>query len=297
MQQQSFSIIEAATAGLELVRRRPKALVGASLIYLVGSLGGLAITLGPGAAVYTRLSDALAVPGDPTPETLMRVMESFARLGVMTLPVTLLTMAFGCALVFRALMRPDDSRFFYLRLGQDEARQLAVRLLATAVMLIGGGAVSIIATAIAALSPPALRGLVGFLGGCALIGVMVQLWVRLSLASAATFAAGSVRLSLSWRMSAGHLWRMLAAYILPAVAVFGLSQVWTVVVGLLTGGVVAQMNADMNAGGFDVRAYFAEHSAAMMLAHVLVAPMGGVQLLMTLAPGTAIYRALAGPRA
>jgi hypothetical protein len=294
-----FSTVEAATAGLRSVRERPRLWVGASLLFLIGSLAGLAVAVGPAAPVYSALSDQMAQMGSdqPTPEAALRVIELYGRIGILTLPATLIWMAFLNAAVYRAALRPEPSGRFYLGAGIEEFRQLLVQIALWGVLMVATIAVSVILAAVAALAPGPAAGLIAFLGVVAMFAVAVHLWTRLSLATAATFAENGLRLARSWRLTEGSFWRILAAYVLAALAAVAIAEVWSWVVSLVTGGVMDRMGQGMAAGGFDTRAFLAENTAAMILSYALNAPAGGLQMILTLAPGAAIYRALAGPAA
>lgn len=291
-------MIEAASAGLVALRARPMVWLGASLLYLAGSLAVLAIEVGPAAPLYRQISDLMATmgTGQPTPDSVLRLVQLYGQVGMMTLVPTLIWTALMNTAVYRAVLRPADTGFLFLRLGLEEGRQLLVQLMLWGVIMTAAGAVSVILTAVAAFAGPAV-GLVGFLGSAAMIGVMLHLWARLSLATSATFVEGGLRLARSWRITEGYFWRILGTYALAMVAVFTVTVLWSLVVSAVTGGVMAELNTGMSAGGFDSRAFFDAHRAAMLASYVLTAPMGGLQMIVTLAPGAAIYRALAGRQA
>lgn len=296
---QGFSMIEAATSGLVVLRTRPLAWAGASLLYLAGSLVELAIQLGPAAPFETRVSDAMAAMAGapPTADGLRTLVELQGQMGLMTLPSTLVLMALVNTVVYRAVFRPEDSRFMFLRLGPEEARQLLVQIMLWGVIMVAASAVSVILSAAAAIAPGPALGLVVLLGGAAMVGVTLHLWARLSLATSATFAEGGLRLARSWRLTEGCFWRILGAYILAALTALAVSVLWSVLVSGVTGGVMGDRSQAITAGGFDGRAFFDSHAPAMLTAYVLSAPLGGLVMLLTLVPGAVIYRALSGREA
>lgn len=287
-------MIEAAQAGLVAIKARPLLWLGASLLYLMGALAVLVIEIGPAAPLYRQISDLMAAmgAGQTTPESVLRMIQLYGRVGMMTLVPTLIWTSLMNTAVYRAVLRPGDGGFLYLRLGVEEGRQLLVQLALWGVVMTAAGAVSVIVAAVAALAGP-VAGLAGVLGSAVMIGVMLHLWARLSLATSATFVEGGLRLARSWRITEGHFWRILGTYALAMMAVFAVSVLWSMLVSAVTGGVMADMNTAMAAGGFDSRAFFDAHTAALLVSYVLTAPMGGLQMIITLAPGAVIYRALA----
>ncbi len=213
----SFSISEAAFAGFRIVRERPRAVVVWTVIQLAISLvggGALVALAGPD---LMRLRDLGASAGVRAGGEVLALVERLAPLYGLMLLFFLAFNSLLQAAMNRAVMRPADERFGYFRLGADEARQFALMLLIFALAL--GVYLAAILAAVAiggvvALAAKPAVGLAVVLCALAAGGAAIFLAVRLSLASAQTFATGKVSLFGSWTLTRGRFWPILGTYIL-----------------------------------------------------------------------------------
>jgi|KBSMisStandDraft_5_1062788.scaffolds.fasta_scaffold30391_5 hypothetical protein len=138
-------------------------------------------------------------------------------------PVGLVAFVMLAAAAFRAVLFPEQSRFAYLRLGMDE-----LRLLGTALVLIIGFYIAMIVTGIAAglvvavvaaaLGGSAVTG--ALLVGLPMIAFSTWLMVRFALAAPLTILQRKVVIGPAWRLSRGHFWSLLGAYIVVLLLVF-----------------------------------------------------------------------------
>lgn len=128
------------------------------------------------------------------------------------------------AAVYRELLRPEASAGGYVRVSGAEALQILANLV-LACLLVGGvvlvvvsgltiAGVSLIATEQQGDGARIITWVA--LGASGLIAVfgIIYTTVRLSLAPVMTFDAGALRVFESWRMTRGHFWRILFAFVL-----------------------------------------------------------------------------------
>ncbi|MEO8812587.1 MAG: hypothetical protein ABI376_06725 [Caulobacteraceae bacterium] len=291
-----FSISDAALTGFRVVRERPRAVAVWALIQLAFSIAASIILIGLGGPSLIRLQQA--GPGammDP-----QAALGIFARLGPMYLALlvlSLLVSAILYAAMNRAVLTPGADRFGYVRLGIDEIRQFQLLVLAT---IVGLTAYLMLAVA-AVLIGIALAGILKSpgplplaLGAVPAVCVLVFLAVRLSLASAQTFAAGRVDLFGSWALTQGRFWPIFGAYAIAfafgiVVALLGFLIVFGIV-ALVGGPATLSAGADMSS----IAAFFTPGRIVETLLRALVAALV-LPLLGTPAP--AIYRRLTGSAA
>jgi hypothetical protein len=127
------------------------------------------------------------------------------------------------AAVARAVVRPGESAFGYLRLGMDEVRVFVVTLVIGIIIalacipaaIVAGIVVGIVAATLADNVGLALG--VGMLAYVAFIAFIIWLSVRFSLAVPITVAERRFAIFDSWRMTKGHVWGLIGMTILAFV--------------------------------------------------------------------------------
>lgn len=251
----SFSISDAAFTGFRIVRERPRAVVAWAVIQLAVSLvlGGAAIAVAGPDLMRLRALGPMATARD-SGEALALLGRLAPIYGLIVVFVLMFSPVLNAAMN-RAVMRPADDRFGYFRLGADELRQFALMML---IFAIGVGvylAAILIAAAIGAVfalaSKPA-AGLAVVLCVVAGAGGAIFLAVRLSLASAQTFATGKVNLFGSWALTRGRFWPILGCYVLAGAFAAVVYVLWFVlsfaIVAVIggVGGLAASMQPDMS---------------------------------------------------
>src|SRR5690606_33608566 len=140
-----------------------------ALAYLVFTVIMLALV---GGSMASFMDQAAALEGvtDPSPEQVLPMIGAmFAMLGIL-LPLSIVFAAVVYTAVNRAVVRPGEKGFGYLRLGGDELRVFVVYLVLTVLaMIVAGvlfGAVGILAGLTAAAAEN-MATLIGVLGGIA----------------------------------------------------------------------------------------------------------------------------------
>ena len=193
----AFSVAGTGVAGLLLAVRRPLAVLAWSAMafaFTLLTVLGVVLVVAPD----SRLMGAY--------ETLSGgQMLSFALrvLGVFLL-VNLGAAAVINSAVYRAVLRPDERRFAYLRLGRDELRVAGVLALFSV-----AGALNLVLLVML----PGFFKLFGLLAS-------IWFWTRISLAGPMAFATGRIQLKAAWARTAGRFWNLLGAYLISWVLAF-----------------------------------------------------------------------------
>jgi len=299
-----ISVADAALTGFRLASHQPKVLVIWSAFYIVMQL---LVALGMVYMGGEALSEFMALSQTPNPDPAAvlalygRVVPVYGVILLITIPFY--TMAMTAA--YRAVLRPAESSFGYLRLGADEARQFLVTLVlgillfiayfvaALVTVLVTGGVGAGLA---AAGLPAALATVVSVLIAIPLfLAMWAPLAVKLSLAGPQTLAERRIRLFESWNLTRGHFWPMFGVYVIAtvlAMVVTLLGLVIAVAFAAALGGGMQGLQSVMNPDMSSVAAYF---SPLMIIYLLVMSIIGAMSLAITLTPPAAIYRDIAGP--
>jgi len=223
----AFAPTAAALEGFRLIRREPRVALVWTLLWLAVVMATtLAVATGP--PVILAQGRAYSSPGD-----IMRKFGPFAPLLIL---LFLVVWATTTVAAYRIVLRPDDRRWFFLRLGVDELR-LAIMTVASAILiLVFGGAPAYL---LLALADPLMRALPTLARDIARVGalltVCVDVWlgVRLSLIAVETVAERRFHLSAYWPLTRGRFWYLLACYAWCFLMVFGLTTLLFLAGGVL----------------------------------------------------------------
>lgn len=292
----SFSATEAAFEGFRVVRRRPMALIFWTLFYLVMIAAALAVLGGSLIGLMSTVQELEQAGGTPTADDVMPVLQAYLAIFAVILPFSLIASAVLYAAVSRSVLRPNESRFGYLRLGMDEVRVLVVSvalfLIFTVLSVVVFGAVGAIGGIAWGSDLPALWIVVVLLV-CAAIALFIWLAVRLSLAIPITMAERRIAILDSFAFTKGRFWPLLGMALLAAVM--------SIVVGLL--GSLVAMPIQLAAGNMDALTGLEDESLQVILqtawpaiaAWIVVnAVMSALQLAVVYAPFSAAYRDIKG---
>ena len=231
-----ISVSGAAFAGLGVIRRHPGAVLTWGVVMLVLSLLpvlGLIAVMGP---QMMKILPAILASGRDGAVADQAMMGQILQLqsGVMLLQIVgwlwdTLVKALLCAAVFRAVLRPDQSRNAFLRIGPQELWLtllfLVVSVLAYIVAIIASIVVMLPAFIVGATSGAQGQGVAAGVMtavGLGLVAVAVLTWLslRLSMAAPMTFVDGQFRLFESWSLTRGAAWRLLGVAVLNLVLLF-----------------------------------------------------------------------------
>ena len=292
-----FSAADAALGGFRIVAERPWAVAIWAVLQFVVSLGVALIVATTAGPAYTRLLSLGLQPADPA--EAMQLMGQVAPTYFLLLVISLVFYAVLFAAMNRAVLRPAESAFGYLRLSLDELRQLGLFILlfaiAMGVYLVLGIASFLIAMVVALAAGPgvAVSALVALLIP-GLIAAFVFVGVRLSLASPLAFDRGRIDLGGAWRMSHDRFWPMLGTYLIA----FALAVVVLVLTFAITVVVVAVAGGGLGAIGPVLQSDLSSPTslvAPLRLLYVALVSIGqALSWPILLAPPASVYKALAG---
>lgn len=286
-----FSATEAAFEGFRVVRRNPMALIFWALFYMLIMVAALAL-VGGSLIGLMGMAEELEATGAASPEAFMPILASYMAILAVVLPVSLIASAIIYAAVARAVLRPGESAFGYLRLGMDEVRVLVVSIVLFFVFIglttVLGAVIGFAIGFTVAADAPALW-LVVVLLVLAAIAVCIWLAVRLSLAIPITMAERRIAIFDSFALTKGRFWPLLGMALLAGVM--------SIVVGLL--GSLVGMPIQLATGGLEGLAGLEGESLPTILRAawpalagwiVLNAIMSALQVAVVYAPFSAAYR-------
>ena len=292
-----FSPTDAALEGFRITRERPVALAVWAAAFILSSVVQQVVLIGGGLGpMMQTLSDSF---GRLTPGAEQAVAPLIMRnLPLLTLFV-IVGLAFSIVMstaVLRAVLKPAEHRFGYLRLSIDEARQLVLALYAA---IVGAGYLfalavvsAIVSSLVQALGNGPFASLVDVALSVAMVCALIYPAIRLSLAPAMTFADGRVSLFRSWALTRGRFWPLFGAYlmaVLLALVVAVLSGVIFSLIAYFAGG--GSLDKIMKPDASSLQTYFTPLTIAYLaFGGVLTALVRAI----TTAPIAAAFRQISG---
>ncbi|MDB5438760.1 MAG: hypothetical protein JWM33_1187 [Caulobacteraceae bacterium] len=228
---------------------------------------------------------------------LARFGQVFGEMGAMILlaiPLSLLSSALVAAACARAVLRPEDNRYFYLRFGRTELWLVVILfcLIVGYLLSVGGGAVALIVimrSFISLLGPAG--GFLGFFVGIAFWQGLVWLFLRFSFSVPMTVRDSRPYLLASWGQTRNVGWRLVGLcwllLLFALVVALGIGIVSGIVSVFVTLGSVAA------AGPQHLRS-FGTSPAALAVNTVVGALLGGYFAAIIFAPIIDAYRQTVG---
>jgi hypothetical protein len=295
-----FSAADAAFTGFRLVWERPWVVaIWAGLQFTASLALNLFIAISAGAAFSQLQQVGVQPPADPA--KMMTLLREVAPTYVAVLIAVLVLAAVFYAAMNRAVMRPAESQFGYLRLASDELRQLGLFfcliLLAfafyLAVLIVASLVAGVLAAALGAGAQMAVGVLLAVLLPV-LLCAFIFLGVRLSLASPITFATGRINVFGSWAMTRGRFWPLFGTYLIA----FALSLVVSALTLAIAVLAVAVLGGGLQALGSAFQADLGSVAAIVTpsrLVYLAISSIGAaLSAPITMCPPPAIYLALTG---
>jgi hypothetical protein len=292
----TFSASDAAFSGFTLARSKPRVFLIWSLVLVAMSVVTSAVTI---LTAGRAIMDMQAAGQSDDPQVALQALATLAPFYLVALIFTLLYYGVATAAVNRMVLRPEDDRNAFIRLGGDEMRMVLVMI---AQWLIGAGVsfAAVLLTAVLAGVASAAGGavagvIVGILIGAAGVALILLVSVRLSLALPQSFATGRVNIFGSWALTRGRFWPILGAYLLAIILLivtyllaFAVMAVVALGLGGGLAGVMGLFEPDMST----LATFF---SPAMIIYTVLGGFLSALALMVMYAPAATIYRDVAQP--
>jgi hypothetical protein len=224
----ALSPLDAAIEGIQVMRREPKAVLVWGLLWLVWfSIAAAAITSSRKVVVSHTISHL----------TSWEIFQHYGPFAVVVVGLFFLVWGITAIAAFRAVLQPEERRFFYLRLGRDELRVAAISLAAFSLVAIFGGAPGFLLIALASpimAAVPALAREIGELGAWVTVCLEVWLCVRLSLIAVETFAEHRFHLTAYWPLTQGRFWYLFFSYCIIFVIFFAVTILYLAMSGALS---------------------------------------------------------------
>ncbi len=223
------------------------------------------------------------------------LMQAYGVIVAWAAPLGLLFSAVISTAIARSVIRPEDRKFGYMRLGKDELRVLGASLIVALTMFgvtfVGFMLVSLVA-ALAAAAPALWLAVV--LLALAVLAVAIWLSVRLSLVVPATFSEGRIAVKSAFAMTAKKVfWPLLGMAVIAGVM--------AMLVGLLGSAVAAPLSlmvggAERMIGmeGASVPSLLSALGPMLAVSLVVNAVMTAAQIVIMYAPFSAAYLQLKG---
>lgn len=289
----AFSATDAAFAGFRLIRQRPMLVVVWTLVSL-GLIGAFilvaALLVGGNLMSLAQMGEG----AEPSVEEVTRIFLTLVPLLLIGLPVWLIYAGVMIAGVNRAILRPQEKAFFYLRLGADEMRQAVVLLVQglgwigvylLCVLIVGLTAgFGVLTSSVGSETPDAadIGALIGSIFLAVVVGLALSLFlmVKFSLASAQTFDTGRINIFGSWTLTKGRFWPILGAFLLAFVFIFMISIAQSLIQSIAQ---ISALSGDMTAMIIGVGVTLVISSVISTVIH-----------LVAYSPAPTIYKAITG---
>ncbi|RZJ45752.1 MAG: hypothetical protein EON87_06720 [Brevundimonas sp.] len=291
----SLSATEAAFEGFRVARRSPLAIVWWSGAYLL-MFAAVFLIGGPALVQVMAQAQALESGGDPSMDDIRALGESYAAFMGWIVPPAIIIGSMLNAAVARAVIRPAESSFGYLRFGMDEVRvfvvSLALGVLVALAAMVIFGVIGVLA-GFASASGQSWMWLIIVLASLAGIAAIVCLMVRLSLAIPITLAERRMAVLSSWGLTKGHFWPLFGIAVIAAIMSIIVSLLGGIVAApltLLTGG----LNTLSSQEGASLVELIQVGWPALLAWGVINSVLSALQIAVLYAPFSAAYLQLRG---
>lgn len=291
-----ISVGRAAGAGLRLIRREPKAVLGWALFYLAVT----AVLLALAGATFAQFFAVLARADGAEPEVAdmvalqmqMMAIQPLFMLGILVMQIVMM------GAIFRAVLEPDERRWAYLRLsGQELWLGLAYIVLsfgigfaASMLLFPVAGIAAFVGVAFRDSLGPWGMALVGVPGLLALIAVVIWLMLRLCLAYPMSFADRNFRVFESWTITRGHAGRLFLVFLLAVLIALAVQVVGFVIfAGALLAAIGPNWQALLDGDPFLL---FRTIGPLLALFAILGSALSAAMAVITTAPLAEVYRQL-----
>lgn len=299
----AIAVAEAVVEGFGLIRRRPGAVLiwgAVRTLYAIFSFGLIAPVL------ISRFEDISrrASAGVTTPPDLSSMMALQSANLVLSIVGGFVGAMLSCA-VFRAVLKPEEGRFAYLRLGPAEVFLFLltfglaiVFIVAMVVTLIPLVTVVVIASVVHVVGVAAT---IAVAGGMALLALLIFVLLRMSAAGPMMVEDGRFHLTDAWALTRGHVSELL----LVGVSMFVILILMEVVLGAFALAIGLAFLAQAAGSLAAIHSLFARPPAelfhilapGLIVIGLVAVPLFGCLWAILAAPWARAYRDLVGPGA
>jgi len=289
----SFSATEAAFEGFRVVRRHPTTALFWGLAYLVMFLAMFGLGGGQWAAIMAA-AETIEGSSDPSLDDLTMLMQAYAGLMVWLAPLGLAIGAVLSAAVARSVLRPEESRWGYVRIGMDELRVVAVTVVIGLIIGLLGGVLFAVASGLVGVGVASGQGVMFLLALIVALGALalvVWLSVKFSLAVPMTLDRRKISVFESFNATKGQFWPLLGMAVIAMVMSFIVSILGGIIsagTDLTTGGIAGLASMD----GLSTLDVLAQGWPAIVVWSVVNAFLSALQLAVLYAPFSAAWLGL-----
>ncbi|WP_309091202.1 hypothetical protein [Phenylobacterium sp.] len=282
-----FSIDAALKSGFRLAKREWKAVFAWGFGYVLVALAIQMLSIGPALPEYLQ-----AVLEDPAADTTAIQDQTPGSYFLFALPM-MIVLSIGAAAVFygavaRAMLRPEERGFFFLRLSKRELWVGLTSLTLGLAAVVAGLLITAVVSFLAGMAGGTDSGLLlwGILLGLPAFVGFLYLAMRFSPAWVQAFAEERFVLVDAWRLTRGQGWRL----VLMALALVFLVLIICVVVmipAVIVGGVLLGVAGVAGGGSATVVAVL-----LLVFGVVFFSALYGFFLAVAAAPYVEVYRSL-----
>ena len=297
----AIAVAEAATAGFGLIRRRPGAVLiwgAVRTLYSICAFGLIAPLF------ISRFEDIIrrASTGVTTPPDLSSMMALQSANLLLSFVGLFLGAVLSCA-VFRAVLKPEEGRLAYLRLGAAEAFLFMLSFGVAILFIVAVFVVVIPLTMVVVIAALVHAGgvavMVAVAGGIALFALLIFVLLRLSIAGPMMVEDGKFHLMDAWALTRGRVSDLFLIGVLLVVILIVIEVVlgaFALAIGLaFLGEAAGSLAAIQGLFARPPAEIFAILAPGLIVVGLVAVPVFGCLWAILAAPWATAYRALVEP--
>lgn len=293
-----ISLSDTAFEGVRLIWRMPLAVLAWAAVMFVATALPMGLLFGTIAPAFVDLMRHSMDGSQPSPADMMNLQLRWMAVNGPLMVCSLVAKAILMCAVFRAVLRPEQSRFGYLQLGVTEVLVGLVYLCVAILIFMASCAGMVVMLGFTIAAAFASKGAavgIGLVLAVALGVMLVWLIARLALALPMTFDDGRFRMFEAWQLSKGHALQLFFVWLVAFAVVLVLELVVGSVFGVaIIGGIASHAHAG-SANLFDrpPAEWAGELAPWLVLAGIALSLVAGAMVSIMYAPLAAAYRVLA----
>lgn len=289
-------LMPAVGAGFTLIAQRPVSVMVWGLVYILLSLAPVALLLAANAqeliAGYREmLANPESMAASPPP-----VFAKLQGLQGLQLLCGLAAFALIDTAIFRAVLRPEQSSFFSLRVGLAELRLAGVAVVlyifaifAILALIFVIAIPAIVTAAVSGGDPSPIAIALLILVACAAVIALLPVATRMTMALPMTFAQDRFRLFEAWTLTKGYGWKLTGIFLLLVLITLAVEIVLVIIGVILAAAMTGGFNADRMSTMFSA-AGFAEAAPLWTVIGLLYVALVSIVLPITIAPWARAYQ-------